>query len=314
MERKNRPSSIAMAPSLPQPSVKLNNSVVTASLPSGDSVQVYLYGATVTSWKTSDGTERLFLSTAAALDGSKPIRGGIPLVFPVFGKPPSDHQTGQLPQHGFARNSNWEFLGSSSSENTSTKADDSVKLDFGLSSAMLTVDNRKKWPLEFGLVYSVTLSKGKLEVQLLVQNKDEKAFDFHVLFHSYFTVKDITQTAVSGLKDTSYVDKVRNADTFTEESDDIKITGETDRVYTTPTDSKIVVKEGGKASFTTIRDSLPDVTVWNGWEAKLAAMGDFEPKDGWQRYICIEPGTVSNWTKLEAGDAWQGGARFEVNS
>lgn len=75
-----------------------------------------------------------------------------------------------------------------------------------------------------------------------------------------------------------------------------------------------MVKEGGKADFTTVRDSLPDVTVWNGWEAKLAAMGDFEPKDGWQRYICIEPGTVSNWTKLEAGDAWQGGARFEANA
>lgn len=189
MERKNRPSSIAMSPSLPTPSVKLDNNILTASLPSGDSVQVYLYGATVTSWKTSDGVERLFLSTAAVLDGSKPIRGGIPLVFPVFGPPPKDHQTGQLPQHGFARNSNWEFLGSSSSENTSTKADDSVKLDFGLSSAMLAEDTKKKWPLEFGLVYSVTLSKGKLEVQLHVQNKDEKAFDFQVLFHSYFTVK-----------------------------------------------------------------------------------------------------------------------------
>lgn len=189
MERKNRPSSIAMSPSLPTPTVKLDNNILTASLPSGDSVQVYLYGATVTSWKTSDGVERLFLSTAAVLDGSKPIRGGIPLVFPVFGPPPKNHQTSQLPQHGFARNSNWEFLGSSSSENTSTKADDSVKLDFGLSSAMLSEDNRKKWPLEFGLVYSVTLSKGKLEVQLHVQNKDEKAFDFQVLFHSYFTVK-----------------------------------------------------------------------------------------------------------------------------
>lgn len=189
MERKNRPSSITMSPSLPQPSVKLNDNIVTASLPSGDSVQVYLYGATVTSWKTSDGTERLFLSTAAVLDGSKPIRGGVPIVFPVFGPPPKDHPTSQLPQHGFARNSNWEFLGSSSSENTSTKADDSVKLDFGLSSAMLSEDSRKKWPYEFGLVYSVTLSKGKLEVQLHVQNKDEKSFDFHVLFHSYFTVK-----------------------------------------------------------------------------------------------------------------------------
>lgn len=178
-----------MSPTLPQPIVSLDNSIVSASLPSGDSVQVYLYGATVTSWKTSEGTERLFLSKAAVLDGSKPIRGGIPLVFPVFGPPPSDHATGKLPQHGFARNNTWEFLGKSTSESTSTKADDRVKLDFGLSSAMLSDDTKSKWPYEFGLVYSVILGKGKLEVQLHVQNKDDKPFDFQCLFHSYFNVK-----------------------------------------------------------------------------------------------------------------------------
>jgi glucose-6-phosphate 1-epimerase len=36
----------------------------------------------VTSWKTG-GQEQLFVSEKAHLDGSKPIRGGIPLVFPV---------------------------------------------------------------------------------------------------------------------------------------------------------------------------------------------------------------------------------------
>jgi glucose-6-phosphate 1-epimerase len=45
-------------------------------------VTVHLYGATVTSWKTG-GQEQLFVSEKAHLDGSKPIRGGIPVVFPV---------------------------------------------------------------------------------------------------------------------------------------------------------------------------------------------------------------------------------------
>lgn len=60
------------------------------------------------------------------------------------------------------------------------------------------------------------------------------------------------------------------------------------------------------------RDSLPDVTVWNGWKDKLAGMGDFEPKDGYLRYLCIEPGTVSDWTKLEPSDAWVGSTVFEA--
>jgi hypothetical protein len=44
------------------------------------SAKIYLHGATVSSWKKGE-KEMLFLSEKALLDGSKPIRGGIPLVF-----------------------------------------------------------------------------------------------------------------------------------------------------------------------------------------------------------------------------------------
>ncbi|RVX72281.1 hypothetical protein B0A52_04485 [Exophiala mesophila] len=316
VDRKNKPAPIPSSPSLAQPIVDLTDNVLNARLPSGDSVSVHLYGATVTSWKTSNGKEQLFLSSAAALDGSKPIRGGIPLVFPVFGPPPATHATGKLPQHGFARNSFWEFLGKSSSESLGRKADDSVKLDFGLSSDFLADEVKAKWPYAFGLVYSVTLSKGKLETQLHVQNKGDQPFEFQALFHTYLAVKDIHKTTVSGLESASYVDKVRSAQTFTEESSNLGFTGETDRVYTPPTGQDksavpVVVKENGQESFVVNRDALPDVTVWNGWVDKIKGMGDFEPKDGWLRYLCIEPGTVNSWTKLEAGDAWQGGVTWE---
>lgn len=63
-----------------------------------------------------------------------------------------------------------------------------MKLDFGLSRAMLDDATKEKWDGDFGLVYSVTLTKGKLEVSLHVQNKGEEAFEFQTLFHSYFNV------------------------------------------------------------------------------------------------------------------------------
>ncbi len=189
MERKNKPSNIPVSPNMPQPTIELADNVLTARLPSGDSCVVNLYGATVTSWKTSHGTEKLFLSKAAALDGSKPIRGGIPLVFPVFGPAPKDHSTSALPQHGFARNSYWEFLGKSSSESMGKKSDDNVKLDFGLGSGTLAEGVAKKWPYEFALVYSITLGKEKLECQMHVQNKGKEAFEFQCLFHTYLQIK-----------------------------------------------------------------------------------------------------------------------------
>jgi glucose-6-phosphate 1-epimerase len=82
MDRSNKPSAIGVGASLPQPTLSIKDNVVEASLPTGQSVAVHLYGATVTSWKTG-GQEQLFVSETAHLDGSKPIRGGIPVVFPV---------------------------------------------------------------------------------------------------------------------------------------------------------------------------------------------------------------------------------------
>jgi hypothetical protein len=88
VDRSKRPSAL-LSPSTatPQPSVYEEGGKVTARLSTGDSVEILLYGATVTSWK-SNGKEKLWLSTAAKLDGSKPVRGGIPLVFPVSSPPP----------------------------------------------------------------------------------------------------------------------------------------------------------------------------------------------------------------------------------
>ena len=50
------------------------------------------------------------MSSKAALDGSKPVRGGIPVVFPAFG-PPTHPEHSKLPQHGFARSEIWNFGG-----------------------------------------------------------------------------------------------------------------------------------------------------------------------------------------------------------
>lgn len=90
VERANKPKppTLASTPGLrPQPTVSFSddNTRVTAELPTGESVTVLLHGATVVSWKDARGDEKLWLSEAARLDGSAPVRGGIPIVFPVRG-------------------------------------------------------------------------------------------------------------------------------------------------------------------------------------------------------------------------------------
>ncbi|KAL4950784.1 class II aldolase/adducin N-terminal [Aspergillus filifer] len=304
-----QPAAIGVTATPPQPTISLANNVVQATLPSGESVTVNLNGATVTSWKTASGEEQLWLSEAAVLDGSKPIRGGIPVVFPVFGPPPKDHATTPLPQHGFARSSLWEFLGKSSSESTGTAAsDDTVKLDFGLSSGLLSEDFKSKWPYEFGLVYSVTLSPEGLGTSLQVRNQGEQSFEFQVLLHTYFSIEDISKIHVKNLTGKTYIDKVASGTIQTESSPTVTFTNETDRVYkdldpATP----LIISSSDKDLFSITREGLSDAVVWNPWIEKAKGMGDFSPDDGYKKMVCVEAGAVDGWQTLEAGESWEGG-------
>jgi glucose-6-phosphate 1-epimerase len=86
VDRPNKPSALSRTPGMaPQAQVNITHGQgrVTAVLPTGESVEILLYGATVISWKDKNGREKLWLSEASKLDGSKAVRGGIPLVFPV---------------------------------------------------------------------------------------------------------------------------------------------------------------------------------------------------------------------------------------
>ncbi len=120
-------------------------------------------------------------------------------------------------------------------------------------------------------------------------------------------IQDITKVEVTGLEDSEYIDKVDGAKTKSQ-SGAVTITGETDRVYTPAKgpSSPVVVTEGGSIAFSLVRDNLKDVVVWNPWTEKAAGMGDFEPKEGFKRMICIEAGSVRGWTGLEPGDVLGG--------
>jgi len=64
-----------------------------------------------------------------------------------------------------------------------------VKLDFGLSNKMIG-DIKNEWKnYDFGITYSITLSKDSLETGLNIRNTGEKEFKFQTLFHTYLAVE-----------------------------------------------------------------------------------------------------------------------------
>ncbi|KAG0092616.1 hypothetical protein BGZ92_009169 [Podila epicladia] len=262
----------------------------------GASAEVYFYGSTLTSWKVA-GKERIFLSDKAILDGSKAIRGGIPLVFPVFGKGKAPHVTASLPQHGFARVTHWKLVNSSEDATT-------VTVQLGLDHSMITEEFRKLWPFDFSLVYTVRLTADNIETGLRVHNIGDRAFDFNALLHTYFLIPDASAVKVIGLTGVDYVDKVLQ--TSSRQEGDVVIHGEVDSVYANVSASKLEIQYDPSGKGIQVqKNGLGDIVVWNPWAGKAAGMADFGD-DEFHKMICVEAGQVAEFITLAAGDAWEG--------
>ncbi|KAF9438501.1 hypothetical protein BGZ76_007484 [Entomortierella beljakovae] len=268
---------------------------VVLTHPSGASSEIYFFGATLTSWKIAN-KERIFLSEKAILDGSKAIRGGIPLVFPVFGKSKPPHVTSNLPQHGFARISRWKLVNSSEDS-------EAVTAQLGLDHTMIPQDYRQAWPYDFSLVYTVKLTVDKIETQLKVHNIGDKAFDFNTLLHTYFSIPDESKVRVIGLSGVDYTDKVLQKPSLQE--GEISIQSEVDRVYANVQSGDLHIKYGSEGGINLHRNGLGDVVVWNPWVEKAAGMADFGD-DEYHRMICVEAGQVAEFVALAAGGTWEG--------
>ncbi|KAI8340724.1 galactose mutarotase-like domain-containing protein [Chlamydoabsidia padenii] len=275
-----------------------SNKVVTLQHPSGATVKVSLYGATVISWIVNN-TERLFVSKNAILDGSKAIRGGIPLVFPIFGTKPQI----SLPQHGFARNSYWDYLGILTDN-------DEVSVRFALKDNQLTKEQRQSWSHSFRLVYTVTLTANNLKTYLNVKNEDSDTMEFNTLLHTYFRVKDIANVSVEGLNSYSFIDKVEPGAAKVENRDKITIASEVDRVYQDVQDH-LQVNVGDEQKVLIDKSGMKDTVVWNPWIEKAKGMGDFDDNE-YHEMICVEVGSVAQWVRLEGGQSWTGGQTLTI--
>ncbi|KAG5357996.1 Glucose-6-phosphate 1-epimerase [Yarrowia sp. B02] len=285
-------------------SVSQTDSTVTVTLGASE-VQILRYGATVLSWKV-DGKEQLWLSESAKLDGSKAVRGGIPLVFPVFGKS-SEGPTAALPQHGFARTSTWEYLGQTSEKPVAA-------IQFGLGPENLSAEAKKQWDYNFTLIYTVTLDDANktLETRMSVENAEQdKPFDFNILFHTYLRVPEIASVEVTGLQATEVKDKV-TVSSYVEQAAKVTVSGEVDRVYEN-VPGPVNVDVDNKPYLTVTRDNVKDVVVWNPWTDKAEGLADFTPKQGFHHMICIEAGDVAQWQKLAAGSKWEGGQKIKAH-
>ncbi|KAJ6604660.1 galactose mutarotase-like domain-containing protein [Mycena vulgaris] len=276
--------------------------------PKGSSVQIMLYGATIVSWKTlsqghSDPAERLFVSATAITDGSKPVRGGIPVVFPCFG-PPTHREHSKLPQHGFARSSNWSW-------------DNVIKDEGGCLSITLTLEPTPAivalYQPQFHLSFVVTLGEYDLSTALHVKNTSGSTeyppdyLEFQALFHNYI-LAPANDVLITPLQNNAYFDKTESteegrATAKIEMRAGVDVRKFTDSVYENACQNYEVTWPSGGVAIKT--ENMKDVVVWNPQAEAGSKMGDME-KGGWEKFVCCEPGYVRGFEKVAPGMTWVG--------
>lgn len=245
-----------------------------------------LFGGHLLSYRPSeDGRERLWVSPDSLKDGSKPIRGGIPICWPWFGndapKHVSDYATNNTmpaPSHGFARTQKWIL--------------DNIEINqeyvqVSLSAAKL---GQYGFSLDFEVSLSIKFGK-KCSIQLNTHNKSSKATQFGCALHSYFAVKSINCASIVGVNE-SYKDKTQNFAQF-DCPKPYLISTETDRVHkksdmnaeqsisiVTEEDETRIVNQGNNA-----------VVIWNPWKEQAEKLVDMEQSQ-YEKMLCVESAVV----------------------
>lgn len=232
----------------------------------GGSAEIYTHGAHVTDFRQSSGPPLLFMSRESGFAPDKPIRGGVPVIFPWFGARDG------LPVHGHARLDEWEWTDSRLLD------DGSVRVTFRLP----TATNAK-------VTYTVTVS-ATLHLEMSVTNRGDSAMTFEKCLHTYFQIGDIHQVALRGLCGSRYRDQLTGEE-FTESAETIRFTGETDRVYQDDAPFLEIEDPALGRLIRVHKSGSRSTVVWNPWIQKSLRMPDFGD-DEYPHMLCIESGNV----------------------
>lgn len=233
--------------------------------------EIYLHGASVTHFQLHGESPLLFLSEQSRFEKDAPIRGGIPIIFPWFGKPEGRGQ------HGFARVRPWEIVAVKKQPDGSVMA----HLSLPASAELLSI------PLD----YYVTIGK-TLTAELVVTNYSDRVFTCENCLHTYFTVGDIHQTSVVGLQGVEFLDSLEGRTRKQEISDAIRFAGEVDRIYINSPHAVQIHDAALRRIICVTKEGSASTVVWNPWIAKAKAMADFGD-DEYQRMVCVESGNVA---------------------
>ncbi len=245
------------------------------------SARISLFGGQVLSYiPKHDMRDRLWLSKKAIWDGSKSIRGGVPICWPWFGQHPDNSQS----MHGYVRTRMWQVQVSNQHENSTS-----------LTLAPLDCQGAG-FDAKASLSLRLTIG-AELSMKLVTTNIDTKPFTYTCALHSYFNVEDIHKTGLSGLSG-DYADKPRDFRIFPT-PEPYRFTEETDRIHLTSAAKVNIISETFQIAI--LSAGHDSIVVWNPWHENSALLEDME-NDGYRKMLCVET-AITSGKSLAPGDS-----------
>ena len=260
--------------------------------------EIYLHGAQITHFQKNGEPPLLFLSQSSRFQNDAAIRGGIPICFPWFGAfgdnkalpiaAPSlpllfstvaPRGTATLPMHGVARLKDWQL------KEITQQKNDVVMITFHWSETFANA--------AFAVDYAMSIGE-TFTAEFKVKNESPSAdFVFEECLHTYFSVGDIRQVSVVGLKGASYLDKTANYARKQEVPDKIIIDGEVDRTYLDTTSTIEIHDPSLKRKIVVEKSNSQSTVVWNPWIERARQMADLGDEE-YQKMVCVESGNVGD--------------------
>jgi glucose-6-phosphate 1-epimerase len=235
------------------------------------------------------------------MDGSAPIRGGVPVCFPQFNQ---RSPALKLPKHGFARALPWTFLAEQPHPSFELKSNDFTKT---------------LWAFDFVTRLSFELettdAANHLTVRWSVENSGDEPFAFTGALHTYLKIESLETASLIGLQGQSEWDALQDPSLQKPQTvgpESIRFSAEFDRVYTAVPSSQVLTLASLERTLNiTQSDSLAHTVVWNPHRQLCAALADM-PDDGYQSMLCVEAAQVFNPISVAPGQTWQGWQQFSL--
>ncbi len=232
---------------------------------------ISVFGGQLLSFIPQGQPDLLWLSPMRA-ELPTPIRGGVPVCWPWFGR---QGQGADAPAHGLVRTARWELL------HVHQGDDGAVELQLAPS-----------LPDPLGLRLQMVVHVGhQLHQQLITENIGTAPVTFTQALHSYFRVGDASRVDVEGVDGLQYLDKYEDYSHARQQQGpwslrDPRDPGRSDRIYNGAQGHYVLRDPVLQRQIEIHSEGSQTLVAWNPGAEAAAKMSDVG--EGWRDYVCLE--------------------------